>query len=121
MILLLSHADTELLAAAGSGAPFSVANPARLEPDELPELLDGADVVVVRLLGGRSSWAARLDAVLASGRPVVVLGGERRLTRSCRRCPPRPPASSPRRSPTSPRAARPTSRTWPGSSPTPCC
>ena len=62
MILLLSHADTELLAAAGSGADYRVANPARVEPDDLPGLLDGegvrADVVVVRLLGGRSSWPA---------------------------------------------------------------
>src|SRR3954470_7436576 len=76
MILLLSHADTELLAAAGSGEPYRVANPARIDLDELPGLLSGADIVVVRLLGGRSSWEAGLDRVLRSGLPVVGLGGE---------------------------------------------
>ena len=76
MILLLSTADTDLLAAATSGGRWRTANPARTSPEQVPALLDGAWCVVVRLLGGRRTWEQGLDAVLASGLPVVVLGGE---------------------------------------------
>jgi cobaltochelatase CobN len=75
-ILLLSAVDTDLLAARSSGAAWRLANPARTTVDDLPALLDGAFCVVVRLLGGRRSWEESLRAVLASGLPVVVLGGE---------------------------------------------
>ncbi|GLX97013.1 cobaltochelatase subunit CobN [Herbidospora sp. NBRC 101105] len=74
MIVLLSTSDTDLLSARASGAPYRLANPSRT-PDPAA-LLDGADVVVVRLLGGRRAYEEGLDAVLASGKPVVVLGGE---------------------------------------------
>ena len=53
MILLLSTSDTDL-----------------------PVLLAEADVVVVRILGGRRYWEEGIDAVLAAGLPVVALGGE---------------------------------------------
>ncbi|MGW4337451.1 cobaltochelatase subunit CobN [Rhodococcus koreensis] len=77
MILLLSTSDTDLLSARASGADYRWANPARLLVEEdLPGLLDGADLVVVRILGGKRAWEEGLDAVLASGLPVVVLGGE---------------------------------------------
>jgi cobaltochelatase CobN len=75
-VLLLSTADTELLAARGSGAPYRAANPSRVDPDGLPALLDGVSVVVLRLLGGRRAWPEGVDALLATGRPVVLLGGE---------------------------------------------
>ncbi|NUR99613.1 MAG: cobaltochelatase subunit CobN, partial [Kribbellaceae bacterium] len=75
-LLLLSTADTDLLAAAEAGAGWAVANPARLELSRLGSLLDAADVVVVRLLGGRRAWEDGLDAVLASGKPAVVVSGE---------------------------------------------
>ncbi|MEU4294500.1 cobaltochelatase subunit CobN [Kribbella sp. NPDC026596] len=75
-LLLLSTADTDLLAAAEAGAGWAVANPARLELDDLTPLLDAAEVVVVRLLGGRRAWEEGLDAVVASGKPVVVVSGE---------------------------------------------
>ncbi|MHA6620716.1 cobaltochelatase subunit CobN [Pseudonocardia sp. DLS-67] len=75
-VLLLSTADTELLAARGSGALYRTANPARVEPDGLPPLLDGVAVVVLRLLGGRRAWPEGVDALAASGLPVVLLGGE---------------------------------------------
>ncbi|MGZ4634457.1 cobaltochelatase subunit CobN [Oryzihumus sp.] len=52
------------------------ANPSRLLPEDLPALLEGTDLVVVRLLGGRRAWADGLDALLAGTRPVVVLSGE---------------------------------------------
>ncbi|MET7946943.1 cobaltochelatase subunit CobN [Micromonospora sp. NPDC005324] len=75
-ILLLSTADTDLLAARASGADYRLANPARVTAEEVPALLDGVALVVVRLLGGRQAWPDGLDAVLATGVPTVVLGGE---------------------------------------------
>lgn len=76
MILLLSTSDTDLLSARASGADYRWGNPARLLVDDLPELLDGADLVIVRILGGKRAWEAGLDAVRASGVPMVALGGE---------------------------------------------
>jgi cobaltochelatase CobN len=76
-LVLISTADTDLLAAKASGVDWRVANPARLEPDAVAALIDGAaGAVVVRLLGGRRTWPEGLDAVLASGLPVIALGGE---------------------------------------------
>jgi len=75
-LLLLSTADTDLLAAAEADAGWTVANPARLDLGDLGPLLDTADVVVVRLLGGRRAWEEGLDAVLAAGKPIVVVSGE---------------------------------------------
>ncbi len=75
-VLLLSTADTELLAARGSGELYRTANPARVEPEGLPALLHGVAVVVLRLLGGRRAWPLGVDALVASGLPVVLLGGE---------------------------------------------
>lgn len=75
-VLLLSTADTDLLAARASDADYRLANPARVGADEVPALLDGVDLAVVRLLGGRQAWPDGLAAVLATGVPTVVLGGE---------------------------------------------
>ncbi|MDP3892388.1 MAG: cobaltochelatase subunit CobN, partial [Nocardioides sp.] len=52
------------------------ANPSRVALDDLDALLEGADLVVVRLLGGRRAWQEGLDRLLAGPRPVVVLTGE---------------------------------------------
>ncbi|GAB1516619.1 cobaltochelatase subunit CobN [Actinophytocola sp. KF-1] len=76
MILLLSTSDTDLLSARASGAGYRLGNPARLTAADLPALVEGVDLVVVRLLGGRRAWEDGLDALLAGPRPVVVLGGE---------------------------------------------
>ncbi|MEU1606148.1 cobaltochelatase subunit CobN [Micromonospora matsumotoense] len=75
-ILLLSTADTDLLAARASAADYRLANPTRVEVDAVPALLDGVDLAVVRLLGGRQAWPDGLAAVLGSGVPTIVLGGE---------------------------------------------
>ncbi|WP_426560974.1 cobaltochelatase subunit CobN [Angustibacter sp. McL0619] len=74
-LLLLSTSDTDLLAAHRGGA-WRVANPARLDPGDVPALLHDTDLVVVRLLGGREAWPQGLDVVLASGVPVAVMSGE---------------------------------------------
>ncbi|MFB8000932.1 cobaltochelatase subunit CobN [Nocardia sp. NPDC056000] len=76
MILLLSTSDTDLLSARASGAAYRLANPARILPEDLPGLLDGADLVIVRILGGKRAWEEGLDTVRASGIPLVALGGE---------------------------------------------
>ncbi|WP_101254477.1 cobaltochelatase subunit CobN [Streptomyces barkulensis] len=76
-VLLLSTADTDLLAARASGAPYRIANPARVDvAGELPALVEGADIAVVRLLGGRRAWEDGLAALRATGIPAVLLGGE---------------------------------------------
>ncbi|MFE0054615.1 cobaltochelatase subunit CobN [Streptomyces sp. NPDC059003] len=77
-ILLLSTSDTDLLSARAATGPvtYRFANPARVALDDLTALLDGVDLVVVRLLGGIRAWQEGLDLLLADGRPVVVLTGE---------------------------------------------
>jgi cobaltochelatase CobN len=75
-LLLLSTADTDLLAARAvpdPALPLRLGNPARLDG---PVDLDGVSLVVVRLLGGRRAWEG-LDDLLAQAQvPVVLLGGE---------------------------------------------
>jgi cobaltochelatase CobN len=76
VIVLLSTSDTDLLSARASGADYRWGNPARLLVDDLPGLLDGADLVIVRILGGKRAWEDGLEALRASGIPLVALGGE---------------------------------------------
>ncbi|GAA2695696.1 cobaltochelatase subunit CobN [Actinoplanes palleronii] len=76
MFLLLSTSDTDLLSARASGSAWRLANPARTGVDDLPALLDGVELVVVRILGGRRAWEEGLDALLGGDLPVLVLGGE---------------------------------------------
>ncbi|MEU5837747.1 cobaltochelatase subunit CobN [Streptomyces diacarni] len=97
MILLLSTSDTDLLSAraanesasaaeAAASSPaanllsYRYANPTRLSEgalqEELGALLDGVDLVVVRLLGGIRAWQQGVDLLRESGRPLVVLTGE---------------------------------------------
>ncbi|MEN3608809.1 cobaltochelatase subunit CobN [Plantactinospora sp. ZYX-F-223] len=75
-ILLLSTSDTDLLSARASGAAYRLANPARIDLAELTDLVDGVDLVVVRILGGARMWADGLATLCAGTRPVVALGGE---------------------------------------------
>ncbi|MEX7468142.1 cobaltochelatase subunit CobN [Mycobacterium adipatum] len=79
-VLLLSTSDTDLITARASGADYRWANPARLLQDELDrelaELLDGVDLVVVRILGGYRAWQHGIDALVAGPVPTVVLSGE---------------------------------------------
>src|ERR1700722_6815027 len=84
MILLLTNADTELLAVRSilhrlpAGFPaVRAANPARLE--QAPDI-SGVAVVIVRLLGGRRSWEAPFDETRrrcqAEGTALIAVGGE---------------------------------------------
>jgi cobaltochelatase CobN len=77
-VLLLSTADTDLLAArAASGASYRIGNPTRVDvAEELPALVEGADIAVVRLLGGKRAWEDGLAYLNTSGVPTVLLGGE---------------------------------------------
>lgn len=76
-VLLLSTADTDLLAARASGAGYRIGNPTRVDvTGELPALVEGADLAVVRLLGGKRAWEDGLAFLKASGIPTVLLGGE---------------------------------------------
>ncbi|WP_371659049.1 cobaltochelatase subunit CobN [Streptomyces sp. NBC_00280] len=77
-VLLLSTADTDLLAArAASGASYRIGNPTRVDvAEELPALVEGADIAVVRLLGGKRAWEDGLAYLKTSGVPTVLLGGE---------------------------------------------
>ena len=75
-ILLLSTSDTDLITARSSDAQYRWANPSRLVDGELEEHLDGADLVVVRILGGYRSWQDGIDTVVGSGVPTVVVSGE---------------------------------------------
>ncbi|MDA2890537.1 cobaltochelatase subunit CobN [Mycolicibacterium sp. BiH015] len=75
-VVLLSTSDTDLIAARASGARYRWANPSRLVDGELDELLRGADVAIVRILGGYRAWEDGIDAVAASGVPAVVVSGE---------------------------------------------
>ncbi|MCW3023545.1 MAG: cobN [Conexibacter sp.] len=86
MLRVLSHADTDLLAVTRAlgelpdGFPeVRVANPAAVGTD-LDAILDGARVVVVRLLGGRRAWEDGVDELRrradAAGFALLLLGGE---------------------------------------------
>lgn len=79
-VLLLSTSDTDLITARASGAAYRWANPARLVDGELDELLRGADIAIVRILGGYRAWEDGIDAVVASGVPTVVVSGEQTPT-----------------------------------------
>ena len=75
-VLLLSTSDTDLITARSSGAGYRWANPSRFVEGELDDQLIGADLVIVRILGGYRSWQDGIDTILATGVPTVVVSGE---------------------------------------------
>ncbi|MGY1744164.1 cobaltochelatase subunit CobN [Blastococcus sp. SYSU D00695] len=76
MFVLLSTSDTDLLSARASGAPWRLGNPVRLGGEGIAALVEGAQLVVVRILGVRRQYEEMLAPLLAGPAPVVVLGGE---------------------------------------------
>ena len=75
-IALLSTSDTDLLSARASGADYVLANPARAAHSQLAEVLEACDLIVARILGSPQLLCTGFDRFRASGKPVVVLGGE---------------------------------------------
>ncbi len=81
MILVLTNADTEILAlrsvVEALPAGFPPIRAAR--PVDVPDL-DGVTMVLVRLLGGRRAWEEQFDALragcLGAGVPLLAFGGE---------------------------------------------
>ncbi|MBY0288730.1 MAG: cobaltochelatase subunit CobN [Mycobacteriaceae bacterium] len=75
-VLLLSTSDTDLITARACGVGYRWVNPSRLVDGELDELVGGADIVVVRILGGYRAWQDGIDTLEASGVPTIVVSGE---------------------------------------------
>ena len=89
MVVFLTTADTDILAAAHAAPALPegyggvrCANPGGVDEPApfLDEVLDGARVVVARLLGGRRAWpdgvAELRRRCAAGGVPLILLGGE---------------------------------------------
>jgi len=94
VIRFITTADTEILTVAGARdelpgdfPAIRCLNPATTPPAEteaaLERLLDGARVVLVRLLGGRRAWEEGFDLLEAAcrrdGLALIALGGEAEL------------------------------------------
>ncbi|MCW2819644.1 MAG: cobN, partial [Marmoricola sp.] len=75
-IALLSTSDTDLLSARASGADYVWANPSRPGHQSMAEVIEGADLVVGRILGSPQDLCSGFARIRATGMPVVVLGGE---------------------------------------------
>lgn len=91
MILFLTTADTEILAARRAGEllpaefpPIHCANPAAIDDPVqfLDDLLPEAHLVLVRLLGGRRAWPDGFGELqrrcVSQGVPLLAFGGEAR-------------------------------------------
>jgi cobaltochelatase CobN len=84
VILFLTNADTEILAlrAVAEGLPDGFPAVRAANPASLPEApsLDGVEVVLVRLLGGRRAWEGPFDELVRRCRaariPLLAFGGE---------------------------------------------
>ncbi|NUO33582.1 MAG: cobaltochelatase subunit CobN, partial [Dermatophilaceae bacterium] len=75
-IALLSTSDTDLLCARGSGADYLLANPTRPGHLSMAAAIEAADIVVARILGGPQDLCDGFHRLRATGKPMVVLGGE---------------------------------------------
>ncbi|RLV50382.1 cobaltochelatase subunit CobN [Nocardioides mangrovicus] len=75
-IALLSTSDTDLLSARACGADYLFANPARPGHQSMAEAIEAADLVVGRILGSPQDLCEGFRRIRATGKPMVVLGGE---------------------------------------------
>jgi cobaltochelatase CobN len=82
MILVLTNADTEILALRSvvEGLPDGFPPVRAARPGEAVPPLDGVTMVLVRLLGGRRAWEEQFDELrrrcLDGGVPLLAFGGE---------------------------------------------
>ncbi|HEX2118291.1 MAG TPA: cobaltochelatase subunit CobN [Acidimicrobiales bacterium] len=82
MILVLTNADTEILALRSivEGLPEGFPPVRAARPGDLVPTLDGVTAVLVRLLGGRRAWEEQFDELrrrcIASRIPLLAFGGE---------------------------------------------
>jgi len=77
-IALLSTSDTDLLSARACGADWVWANPTKADEAGIARLVESADLVVFRFLGGPQELPPTFAVARDAGRPLVVLGGEQR-------------------------------------------
>ena len=75
-IALLSTSDTDLLSARASGADYLYANPAKPGHQDMAAAIEAADLVVARILGSPQDLCSGFARIRATGKPMVVLGGE---------------------------------------------
>ncbi|WP_341926847.1 cobaltochelatase subunit CobN [Nocardioides psychrotolerans] len=75
-IALLSTSDTDLLSARASGADYVWANPSRPGHQSMAEVIEGADLVLGRILGSPQDLCSGFARIRQTGMPMVVLGGE---------------------------------------------
>ncbi|MFC7486953.1 cobaltochelatase subunit CobN [Knoellia sp. CPCC 206453] len=75
-IALLSTSDTDLLCARASGADYVWANPSRPGHTDMAGAIEGADIVVARILGSPQDLCSGFARIRETGVPLVVLGGE---------------------------------------------
>ncbi|GCD87996.1 cobaltochelatase subunit CobN [Nocardioides sp. LS1] len=75
-IALLSTSDTDLLSARASGADYVWGNPSRSGHQSMAETIEGADLVVARILGSPQDLCDGFRRIRDTGIPTVVLGGE---------------------------------------------
>lgn len=78
-IALLSTSDTDLLSARAAnrlGADYVWANPARPGHQSMAAVIEGADLVLGRILGSPADLCSGFARIRATGIPMVVLGGE---------------------------------------------
>ncbi|MEO7270160.1 MAG: cobaltochelatase subunit CobN, partial [Knoellia sp.] len=75
-IALLSTSDTDLLCARASGADYVWANPSRPGHTDMAAAIEGADIVVARILGSPQDLCSGFARIRETGVPLVVLGGE---------------------------------------------
>jgi cobaltochelatase CobN len=75
-IALLSTSDTDLLSARACGADYLWANPSKPGHTDLAVALGDCDLIVVRLLGSPKDLCSGFERFRATGKPMVVVGGE---------------------------------------------
>ena len=77
-IALLSTSDTDLLSARASGADYLWANPGRQVEghQSMAEAIEASDLVICRLLGSPDDLCGGFERIRATGKPMIVLGGE---------------------------------------------